>query len=78
MTLQPTPLPQLIRSAREAAGLSFAGLAARMGVTEMAVRSWESGAAKPHALRMPILAKVLKIERAEMDAAASNDNGEAA
>lgn len=71
-------LPDVIRAARLAAGMSPTELAFKVGVSEMAVRFWESGANRPHALRLPTLAKVLKIDKATIDAAYANDNGEAA
>ena len=73
-----TNLPDVIRAARLAAGMSTTELAFRVGVSEMAVRFWESGANRPHALRLSTLAKVLKVDKTALDTAYANDNGEAA
>jgi len=78
MDTETSTLPVIIRAARLAAGMSTTELAFRIGVSEMAVRFWESGANRPHALRLPTLAKVLKIDKAALDVAYANDNGEAA
>jgi len=57
-----TTLPQTIRAARISVGLTATQLAARLGITENAVKYWESGHSRPHPLRLASVAKALKIE----------------
>ncbi|MCO5146169.1 MAG: helix-turn-helix domain-containing protein [Aquamicrobium sp.] len=47
--------------ARNAAGLSAAQLARRVGVQSATVQSWEDGRSQPHANRLPTLAGVLNV-----------------
>ena len=51
-----------IRELREAAGLSQAGLAARMGVSRQAVNQWEAGINWPSSQILPDLAAALGCE----------------
>lgn len=50
-----------IRQAREAAGLSTAQLARRLGVRTHTLSSWESGRAEPRANRLVMMAGVLNV-----------------
>lgn len=53
-------LPARIRTARQAAGLSQAGLAAAVGVSESAVSGWERGHYSPGAESLVALAAALR------------------
>lgn len=78
MKTNPTLLQQVIRSARQAAGLTPTELAYHLGVSEASIRFWEGGHSRPHPLRLAALAKALKIDKSMLDQAYANDNGEAA
>jgi transcriptional regulator with XRE-family HTH domain len=56
-----TPLPQMLRAARKAAGLSLRDLAKRLGCSHNAVAQWESGVAKPSIANRADLAQALNI-----------------
>ncbi len=55
-SVAPTRVGELIRSARQNAGLPQAGLAARVGSTQSVVSRWETGADEP---RLSTLVRVL-------------------
>lgn len=48
-----------IKRLREAAGMSQYKLAAKVGVTQSVVASWEAGIKYPRATKLPLLAAVL-------------------
>ena len=51
-----------IRELREAAGISQAGLAAKVGVSRQAVNQWEAGISWPSSQILPDLAAALGCE----------------
>lgn len=53
-----------LAGAREAAGLTPAELAARIGVTEKTIRAWEDDFAEPRANRLGMLAGLLNVSLA--------------
>ncbi|MFB8775828.1 helix-turn-helix domain-containing protein [Streptomyces broussonetiae] len=63
----PLPPPKERRRLREAAGLTQAQLATRVGVSRATVRTWETGRTTPHGRKREAYAKQL----AELDAMAS-------
>ncbi|MFE6285009.1 helix-turn-helix domain-containing protein [Streptomyces sp. NPDC057877] len=63
----PLPPPQERRRLRDAAGLTQAQLAARVGVSRATVRAWETGRTTPHGRKREAYAKLL----AEFDATAA-------
>lgn len=64
------PLAQLIRSAREAAGLSQEQVAKAVGVSQGAVSMWEVGQSRPALNRISRIADVLGIDDGELTRAA--------
>lgn len=61
----------LIRTARNAVGLTQVGLAERLSVTQPTVSGWESGAAIPSLHALNGLAEVLELDAAVLLAAAA-------
>ncbi|MFC9058789.1 helix-turn-helix domain-containing protein [Streptomyces sp. NPDC057074] len=66
----PLPPPKARRRLREAASLTQAQLADRMGVTRATVRTWESGRTTPRGRRREAYAELLKTLAEEESAAA--------
>lgn len=52
-------IPAKLRELRRAAGLSTTQLAAAMDISQVTVRTWESGKYSPASAKLPRLAKVL-------------------
>jgi len=57
----------ILRVAREKAGLSQADVAQKLGVTSAAYGHYESGLAKPPAERARLIAKMLKIDVSKIE-----------
>ena len=53
--------PDRLTAARNAAGLSRAAVAARLGVARSRLHAWETGKATPHARHIPALARLLGV-----------------
>ncbi|MCT8972862.1 helix-turn-helix domain-containing protein [Microbaculum marinisediminis] len=58
---KPSTTADRVKSAREAAGLSTAQVARRLGVTTRTLASWENGRSAPRANRLFMLAGVLDV-----------------
>jgi len=52
---------QILRAARRRAGLTQAGMAARLGVPVRTLRSWEQGTRRPTAVTWRLLQRELDI-----------------
>lgn len=61
-----TRLPQALREAREALGISQMTLAWRAGVSAQAVFAWETGRKRPRLRHLLALADALHVPRAEI------------
>jgi transcriptional regulator with XRE-family HTH domain len=64
-----------LRTAREKLGLSQADIGAKLGITPAAVGHYESGIAKPPVERARQLARMLKIDLAEIPVSARAQRG---
>jgi transcriptional regulator with XRE-family HTH domain len=64
------PLAKLLRSAREAAGLSQGDVAEQLGVSQGAVSMWETGQSRPALSRIRRIAEVLGVDDVELTRAA--------
>lgn len=65
----------VLRTAREALALSQADIAAKLGITPAAVGHYEKGIAKPPLERARQLARILKIDVAEIAVSARAQRG---
>lgn len=65
----------VLRTAREALALSQADIAAKLGITPAAVGHYEKGIAKPPMERARQLARILKIDVAEIAVSARAQRG---